>query len=905
MDNYEIIKVLEESDDLTTNPQRLIDFVDMGRNIYSVEKDFDEGKRVCLKGRDIALKNAKKYKTNYWYKIYLLALKYLAQYFLDFDSYMIYVEHKREPEEQFWLPRRECFMKLGIMKSFQDLLEDRLDILTISLAPGVGKGQCADAKILTPTGFMRFGDLKVGDAVISGTGRATKVLGVYPKPSMPVYELTFDDGSKVRCSKDHIWHVQTRYDRKIGKYRDIELQEMLGNYLLKDGKRLNYSIDYVPVIDCFEKHKLLLDPYVMGVILGDGGITTNTVNICIPDEEVYDEVVKRLPEGYELHTRREKDYRVARSVYRNRWAKNDVVEILKAYNLMGADSSGKFIPKDYLYASYNDRLELLRGFLDTDGYAYGHGIEYTTVSKSLAEDVQELVHSLGGYCSVNEKNNSGYRKGDEFIKCKKAYRLCIQFSSEQPNPFRLSRKANHYHPKRKLLRRFIADIKYIGDEETSCIYVEDPSHLYITDDYIITHNTTLEEMFLSYIMGLQPDKCNLFSSYSGTITEMFHRSVFNIITNKEYAWSEVFPGVPMESKSDKEQYINLGKYKPFKTLTCRSINSSTTGVTRAEGYLLCDDLVSGIEEALNPERLETLYMKYVSDLKSRRKLGCKEIHIATRWSVHDPIGHLQAIYNDDRARFIAVDCYDENGESRFDFKYQKGFSTEYFKEMEQTMDDVTFRCMYRSDPIEREGLLYHPDDVKTYLGGLPAENSGETKEPDAILAVCDTKDTGTDYNCLLVVYQYGLNFYLEDVVYDNGSPYVLDELNANCLVRNNVQIAQFESNKEGSRTGNEVQRLIKEKGGRCTITKKYTTTNKETKIIVNSDWVKQHIFFKDPSEYEKKSMYGQFMRSVFGYVTLGKNAHDDSVDALAMLALFVQQLEGSVAEVYDRKQLGI
>lgn len=556
MDNYEIIKVLEESDDLTTNPQRLIDFVDMGRNIYSVEKDFDEGKRVCLKGRDIALKNAKKYKTNYWYKIYLLALKYLAQYFLDFDSYMIYVEHKREPEEQFWLPRRECFMKLGIMQSFQDLLEDKLDILTISLAPGTGK-------------------------------------------------------------------------------------------------------------------------------------------------------------------------------------------------------------------------------------------------------------------------------------------------------------------------------------------------------------STLEEFFVSYIMGLYPDKCNLFSSYSGPITEMVHRSVFNIITNKEYAWSEVFPGVPMESKSDKEQYINLGKYKPFKTLTCRSINSSTTGVTRAEGYLLCDDLVSGIEEALNPERLETLYMKYVSDLKSRRKLGCKEIHIATRWSVHDPIGHLQAIYNDDRARFIAVDCYDENGESRFDFKYQKGFSTEYFKEMEQTMDDVTFRCMYRSDPIEREGLLYHPDDVKTYLGGLPAENSGETKEPDAILAVCDTKDTGTDYNCLLVVYQYGLNFYLEDVVYDNGSPYVLDELNANCLVRNNVQIAQFESNKEGSRTGNEVQRLIKEKGGRCTITKKYTTTNKETKIIVNSDWVKQHIFFKDPSEYEKKSMYGQFMRSVFGYVTLGKNAHDDSVDALAMLALFVQQLEGSVAEVYDRKQLGI
>jgi predicted phage terminase large subunit-like protein len=321
---------------------------------------------------------------------------------------------------------------------------------------------------------------------------------------------------------------------------------------------------------------------------------------------------------------------------------------------------------------------------------------------------------------------------------------------------------------------------------------------------------------------------------------------------------------------------------------------------------MCDDLVSGIEEALNPERLETLYMKYVSDLKSRRKLGCKEIHIATRWSVHDPIGHLQSLIDDDsRARFIAVDCFDENGQSVFDFKFKKGFSTKYFREMEQTMDDITFRCMYRSDPIEREGLLYHKDDIKTYLGGLPREDSDKIKEPDAILAICDTKDTGTDYNCLLVVYQYGQNFYLEDLVYDNGSPYVLDELNANCLVKNNVQMAQFESNKEGSRTGNEVQRLIKEKGGRCVITKKYTTTNKETKIIVNSDWVKQHILFKDPVEYEPKSMYGQFMRAVFSYVTLGKNKHDDSVDALAMLALFVQSLEGSIAEVYSRKELGI
>ena len=906
MDNYEIIKRLENAKDLETEPQRLQDFVDMGRNIFLVDNDFEEGKRVCFKGRDIALKLARIRHDSIWYKIYLKALLHLARYFRDFDSYLIYVEHNRDPEEQFYLVRRECFRKIGIVQAFQDMLDDKLDLLTISLPPGTGKGQRENAKILTPTGFKRFGDLKLGDRVISGTGKLTTVEGIFPKPSMAVYELTFDDGSKVQCSKDHIWHVQTREDRKRNKYRDIELSKMLDNYRVENGRRLNYSIDYVPVIDCFEEHELLLDPYLMGVLLGDGGLSTNSVMISLPDKEIYDEVVKRLPEGYELSLRDHDDYRVIRSVYRNRWAKNDVVEILKSYNLMGLHSNEKFIPREYLYASYEQRLELLRGLLDTDGYAYEHGIEYTTVSKELAENMTELVHSLGGYCSVSEKANSGYRKGETFIKCKTAYRLNIQFSAEQPKPLRLTRKAERYNPKRKVLKRFITDIKYVGDEKTSCIYVADESHLYITDDYIITHNTTLEGFFASYVMGLDPGKCNLFSSYSGSITEMFHRSAYNIITNKEYAWADVFPGVKIESKSDKEEFINLGKYKPFKTLQCRSINSSTTGVTRAEGYLMCDDLVSGIEEALNPERLESLYMKYVSDLKSRRKLGCKEIHIATRWSVHDPIGHLIAMADDSpRSRFIAVDCYDENGESQFNFKYGKGFDTAYFNEMEAHMDDVTFRCMFRSDPIEREGLLYHDDELMYYLGGLPAEENGKTKEADAILAICDTKDTGTDFNCLLVVYQYGDRFYLDDLVYDNGSPYVLDEMNANCLVKNHVQMAQFESNKEGSRTGDQVAKIVKEKGGHCQILKKYTTTNKETKIIVNSDWVKKHVYFKDKSELEPKGMYRKFLTDMCRYVTLGKNKHDDSVDALAMLALFVQNLAGSVAEVYDRRELGI
>lgn len=906
MDNRKIIEWLEKQKDLQTNPSRLKDFIDMGQNIFLAENDFEEGKRICLKGRDIALSQV--VSNNAFYEVYLNALKYLARHFRDFDSYMIFLEHNREAESQFYLPRREILKnKLGVVQGFQDILDDKLDILTISLPCGVGKGQRENAKILTPTGYKRFGDIKVGDKVISGTGNVAEVLGVYPKPSMAVYELTFDDGSKVQCSKDHIWHVQTVDDRNKGnknKYRDVELKDMLNNYKVGKRQQCNYSVDYVPVIDCFEQKELKIDPYLMGIILGDGGLTSGGIRISIPDEEIRREVEKRIPDSLVLKYVDKYDYSIVKKGKRSR-KPNCLIDSLRFYELYGKYSYEKHIPKDYLYSSYENRLELLRGILDTDATpTSGNCIEFTTTSFQLAEDVKELVHSLGGYCSCSLKAKSGYKKNDEFIKCRNAYRLVIQFSSEQPKPFRLSRKANRYNPKRKVLKRYIVDIKYIGEEKTSCIYISDTSHLYITDDYVITHNTTLSEFFLSYYMGLYPDKCNLYVSYTGTITDMFHRAISDIIFSNEYAWAEIFNNVRLESKSDKEKYINLGSFKPFKSLTCRSIDASMTGVTRAEGIILSDDLVSGTEEALNTQRLETLYQKYVNDAKSRRKKGCKEISIATRWSVHDPIGHFIAENEgNDRARFIAVSCYDENGESNFDYKYDKGFDTAYFNEMEKVMDEVTFKCMFKSDPIEREGLLYHEDDFEYYLGGLPCNEDGTIKEPDAILAVCDTKDIGTDYNSLLVGYKYGEKYYLEDVVYDNGSPYVLDELNADCLVRNNVQMAQFESNKEGSRTGNEVQKLVEKKGGRCSITKKYTTTNKETKIIVNSDWVKKHILLKDKSEWN--DMYRKFAKGVFSYVQMGKNKNDDGVDSLAMFALFAQSLEYSKVEIFSRSVLGL
>ncbi len=450
----------------------------------------------------------------------------------------------------------------------------------------------------------------------------------------------------------------------------------------------------------------------------------------------------------------------------------------------------------------------------------------------------------------------------------------------------------YYQPRRNKIYWLVQKMQRLIDDELDILSISMPPG---------TGKTTLGEFFISFVMGHYPNTPNLMSSHSGFMTRMFYDAVLNIITSNEYCWSDVFPDIVFEGNNAKEETINLGRWQPFKTLTCRPIRGSLTGVTRCEGFLYVDDLVSGIEEALSIDRLDKLYGEYTTDLKSRKKKKAKEIHIATRWSVHDVIGRLERMYEGNpRAEFIAVPDIDpQTGKSNFDYDYDVGFDEKYFHDMEMSMDDVSYRCLYKSDPIEREGILYHPTELQRYIGGLP------DREPDSILAICDTKDTGTDYNFLGVFYQYGDRYYLEDLVFKNIDPGTLDELNSDMLVKHHVQQAQFESNKEGSRTANEVERLVKAKGGRCHITKKYTTQNKETKIIVNSSWVKEHVIFKDITEYEPKSDYGVMMSFLCSYTQLGKNKHDDVPDTLAMFAQFVDALLGGEGQVVKRSDLGI
>lgn len=448
------------------------------------------------------------------------------------------------------------------------------------------------------------------------------------------------------------------------------------------------------------------------------------------------------------------------------------------------------------------------------------------------------------------------------------------------------KKDRFYEPKKKQLNKhgLIQAMQDLEDDVLDILGISMPPG---------TQKTTLEKFFASWIIGRHPEDYSLFFSHSGDITRMFYDGVLDITTNSdEYCWNEIFPNVKLSSTDAKRECINFNKYKPFANLQCTSVGSKNAGKVRCNRYLYCDDLIGGIEEALNKNLLDKLWRIYGTDAR-QRKLNeqVKEIHISTRWSVHDVIGRLQNVYEgNDRARFISIpDIDEETGESNFDYEFN-GMSVEFFNDQALTMDEISYKCLYKNEPVEREGLLYTDEELRRYLT-LPLQ------EPDAILGICDTKDKGTDFYFLPCLRQYGNDFYLVDCICSDDSNYgVQYENSADLIVRNNMQQCEFETNNGGGRVSYEVAKLVKEKNGRCNITDKFTNSNKETKIIVNADWVKKHILFKDSSMYTSKEDYGIMMSFLKSYTVKGKNVHDDVPDGLASFALYVTNGKPIVAQ---------
>lgn len=443
-----------------------------------------------------------------------------------------------------------------------------------------------------------------------------------------------------------------------------------------------------------------------------------------------------------------------------------------------------------------------------------------------------------------------------------------------------------YQPRLKILRDVVRDLQSLADGKLMRLGLSMPPG---------TGKSTLGIFYITWLMGREPLRPSLATAYADKLTRSFYDGALQIIKDTEYNFRDIFPDSPLAATNSKDETIDLAKVKRFKTLTCRSIDSGLTGATRCEVLAYADDMVSGSEEAMNRERMDILWTKFCNDFMSRMKQDCKMLIIGTRWSIHDLIGRLEQRYGDDKkSKFVKLPALDLHGRSNFDYDHGVGFSKDYFYNLKENMDDISWRAIYMQEPIEREGLLYQEDELQ-YFFTLPKEN------PDAIVAVCDSKGQGKDYVCAPCGYVYGDMVYIKEVVFNNGLPEITKPLVANLCLNNNVSRLDVESNNGGDYYAEDVDRLIKEQGGKTSIRTFFTSSNKVTKIVTESDYVKKHFIFLHKSK--QNSEYKRFMQNLLGFTVTGKVKHDDAPDSVAMLSQLVKDLSGLSTKIIDRKNL--
>lgn len=515
-----------------------------------------------------------------------------------------------------------------------------------------------------------------------------------------------------------------------------------------------------------------------------------------------------------------------------------------------------------------------------------YGLQLTKRAKELIEDF--CTAKTGGTIWDLEKYAFDHKTTYELIN-KKYEVLLLEAQNKMVDSYfqyiekKREPKDRFYMPRRKQLIK-------IGLVDALQGMIDDKYDILCVSLVPGAGKSTIEKFFHSAVAGWFPKDYSLFYSHSGDITRMYYDGVYDIVTNDDdYAWHDIFPNLSVTSTNAKMEQFNIGKYKPFPSVQCTSVGSKNAGKVRASKFLLVDDMIGGIEEALNPTILDKLWDKYAVDARQRKTQDtdgkpCKEIHIATRWSVHDVIGRIQNMYiGNPRVKTISVPDVDPTtGESNFDYEYG-GFTKEFFADQQLLMDEISYRCLYKQEPIEREGLLFPDDKIRRYFN-LPHG------EPEIITAQCDTKGKGTDYFVMPILQKYGEDYYCIDCVCDNTADYEMQYENAsNTLVNNQVQECEFERNAGGDRVAMEVNKRVENKGWICNITDVPTETNKEARIFQCSNWILQHIIFKDQSLYKPNEPYGVMVSLLKRYSVTGKKQLDDVPDVFSNFALRMTQ----------------
>lgn len=385
----------------------------------------------------------------------------------------------------------------GIETGFIDLdkMTDGLhpaEMFVIAARPSMGKAQPLDCKVLTPCGFKNIGNLCIGDEVVGRTGTSCTVEGVFDKGELEVYEVGFTDGTKTRCCLDHLWFTQTRNERRSGRPGSVKsLGEIANTITRNDSSSPNHVVpNMLPVVFDMDHGPLPLSPWLIGALLGDGHLAAGNICFSKPEKDVQQKLKSLLPES-DCAVDATGDCATLRIKRKERI--NEPSETKKAITSMGLSvfSESKFIPKRYLYASPSDRLSLLQGILDTDGFTISNGtIEFSTSSRAFAVDVSFLARSLGAICSEADPRIPSFSYKGVKKDGLTSYRMNIWFDG---NALPLTTSLKHQAKQKKFrsVHKSILSVDRIGNQKCRCIKVSAADGLYVTDDFIVTHNTSL------------------------------------------------------------------------------------------------------------------------------------------------------------------------------------------------------------------------------------------------------------------------------------------------------------------------------------------------------------------------------------------------------------------------------
>lgn len=532
-------------------------------------------------------------------------------------------------------------------------------------------------------------------------------------------------------------------------------------------------------------------------------------------------------------------------------------------------------------AAYDDKFALCR---DYEGAEFRLAHEW---NQALQEEIRaglKLAVDTRDFKTAEEFDNLLFRS---LLFCAPHYFDAYLQAVEYGKP--LDKK--FYMPRRHYLRRYVEGYQEVLEGKLDFLSISMPKRC---------GKSQLGINFTNMLSGKFPDRSTLMEGTGDDLVQSFYKGCLEYIQQpNDYHFYDIFPESKLVQTNADTKVINLLHKSRFPTVMCRSIDARQVGLSEATNLLYLDDCVEGREEAKNRQRLDDKWEVISGDIIGRAIEGTPIVICGTRYSLYDPIGHLQEEMRKQgkRCKIIETPALDPvTDESNFEYirEGRKVFTTQYFRDQREMLSAEQFESEFQQQPFEAKGILFPEASLNRYFE-LPVD-----REPDSIIAVCDTADKGADYCSMPIAAVYGDEVYIVDVVFDDSPPEVTKPECAKALMDNLVVAGTFESNNAGTYFARDVQQILTDRKYVCNIRTKRTISNKQTRIEFASDNIIKHFYFKDPSLYARNSQYAMFMKQVTTYTRSGKVPHDDAPDSLSLLENELRGLVGAKVEVFKR-----